>query len=192
MAQLDNPDITGVVLDGGRGARMGGVNKGLVEYQGRYLFEYSVENLRHHTASIIINSNTDHTTFRQLGFTVIDDGSYPYCGPLAGIHAGMRAADTPFIAVAPCDQLSLPRHVYARLIERAGQSERRAAFAVDADNSHPTCAVLSVDLADSIRQCLDADQLRLGQWMKNHADAVALPDVTFANINSMGEMGDGR
>lgn len=178
-----NQDLSGVVLDGGRGARMGGVNKGLVRFQGRYLFEYSVENLSHHTDTILINSNTDHDRFEQLGFRVFGDIDYPYQGPLAGIYSALRVVDTPYLAIAPCDQLLLPLKVYAELITQA--RKHGGAFAVAEQDIHPTCAVLSVDFADSIRQCLDTQQLRLGVWMKNHAAPVTFSDVDFSNVNTL-------
>lgn len=180
-----NRDITGLILAGGRGARMGGVNKALVVYQGRHLYEYSVENLSQHVASIMINSNTDHGYFQKRGFRVVDDGNYPYRGPLAGIYAGMLAATTPFVAIAPCDQLVLPEHVYTGLIDEARHFG--GAYAIHGADSHPTCAVLSVDFADSIQHCLENNQYRLGLWMKQQATPVEFASVAFANINTLPE-----
>lgn len=178
-----NQDISGVVLDGGRGTRMGGVNKGLVRFQERYLFEYSVANLRHHTDTICINSNTDHERFRELGFHVFGDIDYFYQGPLAGIYSAMCVVDTPYVAIAPCDQLWLPTHVYAELITQARQ--HGGAFAVSEHDLHPTCAVLSVALLASVRQSLDAHQLRLGVWMSNHAVPVTFSGIDFQNVNTL-------
>lgn len=182
--------VSGVVLDGGRGTRMGGVNKGLVQYRGRPLFEYAVANLKPHVTRVLINTNTDKAHFTRLGYGVFDDGSYVCQGPLAGIYAALchvrsHHPETSLVATASCDQLLMPEHVYPELISRA--RVMGGAYAVGNDSFHPTCAVLSLDHEDSLRQSLEAGELRLGAWMKRHASAVTFPDVAFANVNRLPE-----
>ena len=179
----ENSSVAGVILCGGRGARMNGVNKGLADYRGRKLFEFAWDNLKAVTEHIAINTNTEADTYRALGFPVIGDRDYRYQGPLAGIYAGLTQLDSKWVAFAPCDQLALPERVYPALLDRAQQTG--AAFAVTDQDMHPTCCVISRTLAPQVRQALDKSDLRLGRWMKQHASAVKFAGVEFANVNQL-------
>ena len=178
--------ILGVVLSGGKGIRMGGVNKGLVSFNNRPLFQYAVENLRRITNRILVNSNTEKTTYQELGFQVIDDGDYPYAGPLAGIYAGLKACGDSggWVAFAPCDQLKLPEYVYRTLLKTATeQAKPKAVFARDEKDLHPLCCIVPCSLQASLREALDSEELKVQKWMQANGTVIEFSDVDFANIN---------
>ena len=94
---LSPREITGVVLAGGRGRRMGGQDKGLVEVDGQPLISRILEVFAPQVGQIIINANRNHLRYRSFGYTLVADDLEDYQGPLAGFAAAMGAASTPFI-----------------------------------------------------------------------------------------------
>lgn len=180
--------VLGVVLSGGKGTRMGGVNKGLMSFNNQPLFQYAVDNLCHITNRILINSNTEKSAYQELGFQVIDDGKYPYAGPLAGVFAGLQAANESedWVAFAPCDQLKLPEIVYRTLLKIAREQVKpKAVFARDEKDLHPLCCIVPCALQDSLKRALDTGELKVQQWMRANGMAIEFTDVDFANINEI-------
>lgn len=177
--------LTGVILAGGQGRRMGGRNKGLLQVEGQPLIAFAAANLRPYASEILVNSNTDSERYQQLGYRVINDGDFAGKGPLAGILAGLNAADTPYIAICACDQLELPLNIYPDLFKAARKSPSGLAVAHDGDRLHPTCAVISQANRKFLLDRLNRDQLRVGEWFTSmNADVVVFEGVTFYNINT--------
>ena len=183
--QIINGLLTGIVLAGGRGERMGGRNKGLIEVDGKPLVTYAAANLLPHVQQLLVNTNSDAKRYRQLGFEVIDDGEFAWQGPLAGILAGVRAASTPFIALSACDQLSLPGDIYPTLLAAAQQNPAGLAVACDNERMHPTCAVVSAGCEGALQQQLEQGLLRAGWWFKQMGAAeICFPEAHFYNLNT--------
>jgi len=119
--------ITGLILAGGQGLRMGGRDKGWVDWQGRPLILHVIERLRPQVGALMISANRELPAYQALGYPVIpDDGATaataqrpdsptPHQGPLAGLLAGLRAATTPWVALVPCDGPAFPADLVARL-----------------------------------------------------------------------------
>lgn len=100
-ADLNN--ITGVILAGGQGRRMGGEDKGLMVLNGRPLVEYLLDSLRPQSSTLLINANRNHHRYQRYGFPVIEDQVGNYQGPLAGFSTALQHADTDWIMTVPCD-----------------------------------------------------------------------------------------
>ncbi|SPE29894.1 hypothetical protein SBBP1_510010 [Burkholderiales bacterium] len=118
--------ITGVILAGGRGARMGGADKGLVAFNGRALVAHVLARLQPQVAEIIISANRNVDRYRVFGHRVVQDDRAnfgPFAGPLAGMLAGLRQSRLPWVAFVPCDAPALPLDLVAAL-ERASQGGR--------------------------------------------------------------------
>lgn len=182
MSASCRDQVTGVVLAGGRSRRMGGVNKALVDYHGQPLFRYAVNNLLSCCDRVVINTLSDRDAFRRSGFDTVDDGGFAGRGPVAGVYAGLRHATTPFVAIAACDQLTLPDTVYPTLC--ATVTESRGVFARTTTDEVPTCAVLPVCLAEEARRALDNERLALRAFMRAYAEPVRFDGVEFGNINT--------
>ncbi|MDM3871887.1 molybdenum cofactor guanylyltransferase MobA [Porticoccus sp. W117] len=177
--------LTGVILAGGQGRRMGGCDKGLLTVNGKPLVRYAADNLRPHVSTILVNANSGHEDYQKLGFAVVDDGEYAHRGPLAGILAGVRAATTPYIAISACDQLALPAEVYPQLLDAAQNNDNGLAVARDSERLHPTCAVVATGAAPSLESHLQQNQLRVGLWFQQQgATEVCFAGVDFHNINT--------
>ena len=116
-------DITGLILAGGRGSRMGGVDKGLQIHRGRPLAAHALERLRPQVGRLMVNANRNLETYRAMGVPVWPDEVPDYPGPLAGMLAGLAHCETALMATVPCDTPNFPLDLVARLasgLERAG------------------------------------------------------------------------
>jgi molybdenum cofactor guanylyltransferase len=191
---LDAPlhhEVTGLVLAGGRGTRMGGVDKGLVEVEGRALVERVIERLRPQVGPMLISANRNLDRYRAFGFPVLldaEEGLEPFPAPLAGMLAGLRAATTPWIATAPCDAPFLPADLVAHLAEALAGA--RAAVAYVGDTIQPVFCLLHVDLADDLATALAHGERRAEAWLRGigAAPALFLLAENFANLNTLQEL----
>jgi len=178
--------ITGYVLAGGQSRRMGGLHKALVEYEGQPLYKYAVANLATCTNQILINSQRNRDEFEQAGFIVVEDTLFLECGPVAGIYTALSNASTPFVAIAACDQLALPEHVYRTLALEVGDSV--GAYACSDRDVVPTCAVLPATLVKKAHEQLARGEFSLMAFMHSHARPVTFKGVQFGNVNRLSQL----
>ena len=107
--------VTGVILAGGLGRRMGGVDKGLKLLRGRPMVAWVIERFARQVDEILVNANQNLDTYAALGYRVIPDTIAGFAGPLAGLHRGLSEARYELVATAPCDSPFLPSDLIARL-----------------------------------------------------------------------------
>lgn len=177
--------ITGVVLAGGRGARMNGADKGLIECDGHPLAEQQLVRLRAQTGAQMISANRNLERYRQLGVPVVTDAQPDYAGPLAGMLAALRGAYTPWIACLPCDTLGTPDDLVPRLLDGARSGGARAAYAVDRNGPQYTVCLLHVDLAAALDAALRANRRAVRAFLdEQKAIAVEFRECAFANLNT--------
>ena len=183
--------ITGVVLAGGQGRRMGGVDKGLVELDGRPLVAWVLERLAPQVGSMLINANQNAERYAAFGHPVVSDAVGGFAGPLAGLHAALAAARTAWVATAPCDSPFLPRDLVARLAAAAAASNATLAVARTFDQPHPVFALVRVDVAPHLAAFLAAGGRKIDAWYATLAVAeVPFDDeaAAFRNINTAAEL----
>jgi molybdopterin-guanine dinucleotide biosynthesis protein A len=179
--------VTGVILAGGRAKRMGGVDKGLVPINGRPMIAWVIDALRPQVSEVLINANRNHDRYGEFGSNVVDDGDSEFRGPLAGMASGMRAAQTPWIAVVPCDSPLIHGHLVARLYAAAVASGAQLAAAHDGERLQPVFALLACDLLPDLAGYLDDGERKIDRWYaRQRFESVDFSDVTesFANINA--------
>ncbi|HSW53136.1 MAG TPA: molybdenum cofactor guanylyltransferase MobA [Sulfuricaulis sp.] len=184
-------DITGVILAGGRGSRLGGADKGLVPLHGRPLIEHVIDALRPQVDSLLISANRNQDVYASYGYPVIADVMGDYDGPLAGMLSAMRAAGTAYILTAPCDAPSFPADLARRLAE-ALVSDNAVASAVSLQGRlQPVFALLRCSLAGDLENCLKQGERGTGEWLRRHrAVPVDFSDAAgaFMNINTLQEL----
>jgi molybdopterin-guanine dinucleotide biosynthesis protein A len=179
------PVITGVILAGGRGTRMGGLDKGWIEFDGRPLVQLVLDRFRPQVDEVLISANRNLERYRALGVTVVPDlpewGAF--AGPLAGIHAAMRVARGTWLAVVTCDAPKLPADLVARLRGRSG--ERGAAVAHAGGRMQPLHCLVHRDLAATIAGFLAQGEYKVERWLEAiGAESVAFEDPDqFLNVN---------
>jgi molybdopterin-guanine dinucleotide biosynthesis protein A len=184
-------EITGLILAGGRATRMGGIDKGLVELRGRTLVERVIERLRPQVAGLVISANRNIDRYRAFGFPVAldaEDNLEAFPGPLAGILAGLRAAPTPWVAVAPCDAPFLAADLVSRLADALAGS--RAAVAHVGATVEPLFCLLSTDLVEDLATSLKHGERRAEAWLRGIGAAPAVFPLAenFINLNSLQEL----
>ena len=186
--------ITGLVLAGGRGMRMGGVDKGLQPFRGEPMALRAARRLQPQVGTLLINANRHLDDYAKLGAPVCADAIEGYAGPLAGIHAGLSACSTDYLVTVPCDSPLLP----ADLVDRLGQALARqgsdAAVAVAGTagqaRRHPVFLLLKRHLLPQLTAYLDSGGRKVDQWLASLACAEALFDdeLAFANVNTLAEL----
>ena len=180
-------EITGLILAGGQGQRMGGSDKGLIDLDGRPLIAYVIARLAPQVSTILISANRNPAHYAALGgAAILPDEVADYPGPLAGILSGLRAATTPWLAVVPCDSPFLPLNLVSRL---AGQVPSSQAIAVirAGGELQPVFALIPTALHASLAEFLHQGHRKITRWFAQHLlvtveyvdDAAA-----FMNINT--------
>ena len=181
-------NITGVILAGGRGTRMGGVDKGLVKLDGRPLVEHVIQRLQPQVPHIIISANRNLDEYARFGFAVVsDEVESNDAGPLAGILSALTHATTDYIVTVPCDAPRLPQDLAARLLLQLHRDRSRACMAHDGMRAQPIFALLHTSLKEDARRALRASEHKVGLWLQNLGGSTAdFSDCAecFINLNT--------
>lgn len=184
-------DITGVVFAGGQGRRMGGVDKGLVELDGRALVAHVIERLVPQVGKLVINANQNRDRYAAFGYPVVADVIPDFAGPLAGLHAAMAAATTPYVVTSPCDSPFLPADLVARLALALAATPLDLAVARTFDQPHPVFSLVRTDVRPHLEAFLRGGGRKIDAWYATLRVAdVRFDDEAdaFRNINTAAEL----
>jgi len=180
-------DITAVILAGGQGRRMGGQDKGLIEFNGKPLVSILIDKLEQQSVDIIINANRNQQRYQESGYPVIADQLADYQGPLAGFASAMDSVTTDFIVTLPCDSPLLVADYVARFATSYGQTNAPVHVAFDGDRLQPVHALIRVDLLPDLLEFLDSGDRKIDRWYALHdfvqTDFSDCADM-FRNINT--------
>lgn len=186
----DRANITGLLLAGGMGRRMGGVDKGLLEFGGRPLAAWVLDRLAPQVGEVLVNANRSLADWQAFGHPVIGDRITGYAGPLAGLHAGLAACRTAWLVTAPCDSPLLPADFVARLAQAAQESGAELAVASADGRWQPVFALLRRELRAPLEDFLNAGERKIDRWFGGRRHVVVEFDdpAAFANINTPEEL----
>ncbi|UNH24390.1 molybdenum cofactor guanylyltransferase MobA [Moellerella wisconsensis] len=182
---IDAPLITGAILAGGRGSRMGGQDKGLVSLNGQPLYAYIAERLKPQVNRLVINANRHLDIYRQSNLPVITDLTPDFSGPLAGMQAVLAEITTDWVIFVPCDVPSFPKNLVQKMWEEKGDAI--ACYASDTHREHPTFTLLHRSVEPQLKQYLNNGDRKLMLFMqKVSAKCIVFPTETgaFANLNT--------
>lgn len=187
--------VTGLILAGGRGSRMGGVDKGLQAFRGKPMAAHVLERLSPQVDQLAINANQNNDIYAAFGHPVWPDRMEAFPGPLAGLHTGLLQCESTYLATAPCDSPFLPMDLVSCLKDALKESKAHVAFATTGHGEllqpHPVFCLLKVDacLAPLV-DYLEGGGRRMEAWMRmQNAVAVHFPDeAAFRNINTLEEL----
>lgn len=181
--------VSGIVLAGGKGSRMGGVDKGLQPLRGRPMVTWAIARLRPQVDEIVINANQNLEIYRAFGYRVVADEIGGFAGPLAGLHAGLNAAAHALVVTVPCDSPFLPDDLVSRLQKNLG--ENQLAVAKTGAQPHPVFALMKRSVRESLETFLASGGRKIDAWyaalkvievpFDDEADA-------FRNINTLEEL----
>jgi molybdopterin-guanine dinucleotide biosynthesis protein A len=181
--------VTGLVLAGGQGRRMGGVDKGLQLLHGRPMVAHVLARLAPQVAEIIINANQNIETYEGFGHRVVPDAIGGFAGPLAGLHAGLCAATHSLLLTAPCDSPFLPLDLLSRLKTTIGEND--LAVAKTGDQPHPVFALVRKSVRENLERFLSGGGRKIDAWYASlKVVEVAFDDEAdaFRNINTREEL----
>lgn len=187
-------DITGLVLAGGRGSRMGGADKGLQTWQGRPLAKHALLRLAPQVGPMMISANRNLAAYRSMGVPVWPDPLPDYAGPLAGWLAGLEHCETRYLVTVPCDTPNFPPDLVERLaeaLEREGAEIAMAAAPEDGVvRTQPVFCLLEAGLIESLVRYLHEGGRKVYRWTAQHRCAAAVfPDAgAFFNANTAEEL----
>jgi molybdopterin-guanine dinucleotide biosynthesis protein A len=192
-APIPRAAITGVVLAGGLGRRMSadgaGTDKGLVPFRGRPMAGHVIERLAPQVGALAINANRNLEAWRAFGLPVFGDAIEGFAGPLAGLHAAMAHATTPWLVTAPCDSPFLPADLVERLAGAAVAARARVAVARTGGQPHPVFALVDRALADDLAAFLATGRRRIDAWYAPlPVVEVEFDEAAFRNINTADDL----
>ncbi|EJD6047915.1 MULTISPECIES: molybdenum cofactor guanylyltransferase MobA [Providencia] len=177
--------ITGVILAGGRGSRMGGQDKGLVPLLSKPLYQYILARLSPQVGQVIINANRNQERYRESQLTVISDLNSDFSGPLAGMQAALHYAKTEWLLFVPCDVPDFPLNLAKKMFSEKGT--HLACYAQDNEREHPTFALLHNSLKTRLDDYLARGDRKLMLFMRE-IDAKGIiftsESDTFINLNT--------
>jgi len=164
-------DVTGLVLAGGMGRRMNGVDKGLVMLQQQQMIGWVIDTLKPNVSEVIINANRNMADYEQFAVRVVKDSIDGFQGPLAGFEAG----------------LSLLPHMFQSVIE----NDAEIGVAFDGERTHPVFSLVRTDLLQSLRTYLESGERKIDRWFDQHklltVDCSEYA-ASFVNINTTEEL----
>lgn len=187
---IDRSEITAVILAGGRGRRMQGQDKGLLQLAGRPLIEHIIDGVKEQTQSILINANRNRESYLAYGYPVISDRLEDYQGPLAGFAAALEEIQTPYMVTLPCDAPKVAVSLVPRLCAALDQRAAQISVAHDGQRMQPVYALIPASLRPDLLAYLEGGDRKIDLWYARHR--VALADFSdqadvFSNINTPGD-----
>ncbi len=188
-------DITGLVLAGGRGSRMGGVDKGLQNHAGMPLAMHALLRLAPQVGAVLINANRNLGAYESMGVPVWPDTLADYAGPLAGFLTGLEHCETPYLVTVPCDSPLFPTDLVARLAAALTAADAEIAMAATSEDGgtlqvQPVFCLMRAELIDSLVRFTAGGQRKIDKWTAQHRCVeVAFDDAhAFANANTLDEL----
>ena len=184
-------NVTGLILAGGRGERMGGADKGWVVHEGRPLIVSVVERFAPQVGPLLISANRNVELYSALGTVVEDDTSAvngePFAGPLIGVLTGLRRSHTEWVAIVPCDAPRVPLNLVQSLASAASNAGAEAACARASDQLQPIFALVKTHLTDNLARAIGAGERAMHRWLESlRVVAVDFDDAeAFLNINKI-------
>jgi len=193
-AAIPPEQITGLVLAGGRGSRMGGADKGLQSYQGMPLALNALLRLGPQVGAVLVNANRNLGAYEAFGAPVCPDPLPDYPGPLAGFLAGLEQCDTPYLVTVPCDSPRFPDDLVERLGRALREADAEIAMAATVEDGRvqvqPVFCLMQAALLESLVRFIHGGQRKIDRWTGQHRCVEVLFDdaQAFVNANTQDEL----
>jgi len=191
---IPRDDITGLILAGGRGSRMGGADKGLQNHLGIPLAMHALMRLEPQVGHIMINANRNLGAYDSFGVPVWPDALPDYPGPLAGFLAGLERCETAYLVTVPCDTPNFPTDLVERLAIALTEQDAEIAMAAtrgpDGIQVQPVFCLMHTSLMESLVRFTQSGQRKIDRWTAQHRCAEVLfdDDAAFFNANTAEEL----
>lgn len=191
---MDAHQITGLILAGGRGSRMGHVDKGLQTFRGAPMVLHVIMRLSPQVGAMLINANQNLSPYEGFGLPVWPDQLTGFEGPLAGLQTGLSHCETEYLVTAPCDSPFLPENLVERLAESLLARDAELAVAVTGEGEsrqpHPVFMLMKSSVLPHLTDYLQGGGRKIDKWYRSlRFVEVHFPDEdAFRNINTLDEL----
>ena len=188
---MTSQKITGLILAGGQGSRMGHVDKGLQPFRGKPMVAHVIERFAPQVDELLINANRNLDDYKRFGYRVVPDEIGGFAGPLAGLERGLATASNPLVATVPCDSPMLPLDLVARLRVALLANDAQLAVAKTFDQPHPVFCLCQTSLAPHLREFLAGGGRKIDRWygaLRVIEVSFDNEETAFRNINTLEEL----
>jgi molybdenum cofactor guanylyltransferase len=196
---IKKEDVTGVILAGGRGSRMGGVDKGLQNFRGIPLALHTLLRLAPQVGEVMINANRNLSAYESFGVPVWPDVLADYPGPLAGFLTGLERCETDFLLTVPCDTPLFPQDLVTRLAESLEREDAEIAMAAAREEdgqvrTQPVFSLMRRELMESLVRFTHGGGRKIDAWTGQHRTVLVPFDragddpSAFFNANTLAEL----
>ncbi len=183
--------VTGLILAGGMGRRMNGVDKGLVVLQQQQMIGWVVDILKPNVCEVIINANRNLSDYEKFAANVVKDSIDGFQGPLAGFEAGMSAATSDWVYTCPCDSPKQSPELLPHMFQSVTEGDAEIGVAFDGERTHPVFSLVRTELLQSLRTYLNSGERKIDRWFDQHklltVDCSEYA-ASFININTEEEL----
>lgn len=192
--KIERAEITGMILAGGRGSRMGGVDKGLQSYRGMPLALHAMLRLAPQVGEVMINANRNLAAYESMGVPVWPDVVPDYAGPLAGWLTGLERCTTPYLVTVPCDTPGFPADLVERLARELAKADADIAMVATRENDQthlqPVFSLIRSSLLENLNQAVQAGERKVARWAKQHrfVEVVFEDARAFFNANTLEDL----
>jgi molybdenum cofactor guanylyltransferase len=184
-------EVSGIILAGGRGSRMGGVDKGLQPFRGKPMVAHAIDRLLPQVDELLINANQNLDQYEKFGHRVVADEIEGFAGPLAGFERGLANASGDLVVTAPCDSPFLPADLVARLKAAMEEDSADLCVAKTRGQTHPVFCLMQRSVLPSLRAFLQSNGRKIDRWYETlKVVEVNFDDDedAFRNINTLDEI----
>jgi len=191
---LDKARITGLILAGGQGSRLGGVDKGLQVFENQALVQHALQRLTPQVGRVMVSANRNLDVYQRLGVPVWPDATTGYEGPLAGFLSGLSHCETPYLLTVPCDSPRFPADLVQRLWQALQDEAADVAIAGTRHGSEihlePVFCLMKRELQASLQCYMQSGHRKIERWTAGQRRAVVVFDdaTAFANVNTPDEL----
>ena len=182
-------NISAVILAGGKGTRLAGLDKGLVELNGVPLVQHVIERIQPQVPEIVISANRNIKTYEKLGFAVYADDINDFAGPLAGILKALQQSKSEWLLAIPADSPFVPHDLALRLSQNI--QDNKIAIPHDGNHLQPTFALIHKSLVTSLEHFLQQGDRKARVWMQQQPHTIvdfSEQKHAFININTEDEL----
>jgi molybdopterin-guanine dinucleotide biosynthesis protein A len=196
---MDKNDVTGVILAGGRGSRMGGADKGLQNFRGMPMAMFTLMRLGPQVGEVMINANRNLSAYESFGIPVWPDTLSDYAGPLAGFLTALEHCETEYLVTVPCDTPLFPQDLVARLGEALEREDAELAMAAAREEdgqvrAQPVFSLMKRELMESLVRFTHEGGRKIDAWTAQHRTVLVPFDrpgddaSAFFNANTLAEL----
>ena len=192
---IDKDQVTGVILAGGRGSRMGGADKGLQTFRGMPMAMFTLLRLAPQVGELMINANRNLAAYESFGVPVWPDVIADYAGPLAGFLTGLEHCETEYLVSVPCDTPLFPQDLVQRLGEAMAREGADIAMAAAREEDgqvrpQPVFSLMKRELMESLVHFTQGGGRKIDAWTARHRTALVEFDQAsaFSNANTLAEL----